>query len=290
MKEKKQPKLFLILLIVGILAVVAIVLVVLLTKNKKSAVPVGQLEAVVEQTTESTEADGSVTEAVEATVENYTEDLEALALLGITLPEKELDWNALHEQNPDIYAWIVVPGTDIDFPVVQREGDKPYYLNNGLDASGGNPDFLYSEDYNSKDFSDFHTVLYGRSDDDTGFATIHNFEEDGSLDGDHYIYVYTEDGVYVYRVFGAYEFPAIHLLLNFDLTNEYVREQYLKEVFAMDETEGVAANLRHDIDIKADDHIITLSTCVPSSAEVSDHDKLYRYMLAGVQVYPEEQE
>ena len=28
--------------------------------------------------------------------------------------------------NPDIYAWIRIPGTKVDYPVLQREGDDGY--------------------------------------------------------------------------------------------------------------------------------------------------------------------
>ena len=31
----------------------------------------------------------------------------------------KIDWQKMHEINPDIYAWIEIPGTDISYPVVQ---------------------------------------------------------------------------------------------------------------------------------------------------------------------------
>ena len=37
------------------------------------------------------------------------------------------DFGQLHEQNQDIYAWIVVPGTQVDYPLLQSETDN-YYL------------------------------------------------------------------------------------------------------------------------------------------------------------------
>lgn len=32
-----------------------------------------------------------------------------------------IDFAALKEKNPDVYAWISIPGTAIDYPVLQRE-------------------------------------------------------------------------------------------------------------------------------------------------------------------------
>ena len=38
------------------------------------------------------------------------------------------DWAGLQTQNPDIIAWIIIPGTDISYPIVQG-ADNEYYLN-----------------------------------------------------------------------------------------------------------------------------------------------------------------
>ncbi len=45
----------------------------------------------------------------------------------------KVDWNYWLSVNPDIIAWITVPGTDIDNPVVQaRSNDPDYYLNHDV--------------------------------------------------------------------------------------------------------------------------------------------------------------
>ena len=38
-----------------------------------------------------------------------------------------VDFEALQAENPDIYAWITIPGTNVDYPILQREGDNGYY-------------------------------------------------------------------------------------------------------------------------------------------------------------------
>lgn len=280
-KKKQSKKIILLLLVIG-LAVVAVVLCLMAMKQKKQNSAGTDIQASTEQ--------AAVTEQKHETEEPEPEeapdpDIEALRQLGIEAPMKQPDWDALHEENPDIYAWIVVPGTSVDYPVLRHPADDTYYVSHDLDGTGDSAGCIYSERFNKKDFTDFHTVLYGQTrDDQTMFSTLHNFEEPGSLEGDHYIFVYTEDGILVYRIFAAYEFPAIHLLANFDLTNEYVREQYLKEVFAVDEEDTNTANIRHDVEVTADDHIITLSTHVSDP----DRDAMYRFLVAGVLVYPEE--
>ncbi len=281
-QEKKQSKKTILLLVVICLAVVAIILCVVLLLKKKQPASDAAPQAMTEQTAATEQVQ---TTEIPETEEMTDPEIEALLKMGIEVPEKQLDWDALHEENPDIYAWIVVPGTDIDYPVLQHPTDDAYYVSNDLDGNSDSSGCIYSESRSRKDFSDFHTVLYGQNrEDQTMFSTLHNFEAPDSVEGDHYIYVYTEDEILVYKIFAAYEFPAVHLLANFDLTNEYVREQYLKEVFAVDEGDVEVANVRHDVEVTPDDHILTLSTHVSDP----DRDAMYRFLVVGVLVYPEE--
>ena len=197
-------------------------------------------------------------------------------------PGKSIDWDELHQTNPDIYAWIYVPGTSVDYPVLQHPSNNEYYLNHNLDGSYGFPGVIYTENYNSKDFTDPNTVIYGHNmDNTTMFSTLHNFRNPDMVSEPHYIYIYTEDGrTLVYEIYAAYIYPSIHLLLNFDVKNDYIFEQYLRNISNMDLTSSDLANIRHDIDVTVDDRIITLSTCT------TDHDASKRFLVTGVLLNP----
>lgn len=195
----------------------------------------------------------------------------------VTVFGKTLDWDALHKKCGDIYAWICVPGTTVDYPVLQHPTNNTYYLNHNMDGSKGYPGCIYTENYNSKDFSDLHTVLYGHNlKNKTMFSSLHNFEKQKMVQEPHYIYVYTESGEFMYEIFAVYEFPAVHLLANYDLGNENVYEQYIKSILSMDSANARVANIRHDIEVTKEDKIITLSTCT------SDHDPSLRFLVVGV--------
>nr|MCR5673182.1 hypothetical protein [Lachnospiraceae bacterium] len=71
-----------------------------------------------------------------------------------------------------------------------------------------------------------------------------------------------------------------HLLLNFDVENDYIFEQYLRNISNMDLTSSDLANIRHDIDVTVSDRIITLSTCT------TDHDASKRFLVTGVLLNP----
>lgn len=75
--------------------------------------------------------------------------------------EIPIDFASLKETNPDIYAWIEIPDTNVNYPIVQSADDDSYYLNHTIDGQEGYPGSIYTEKVNAKDFSDFNTVIYG---------------------------------------------------------------------------------------------------------------------------------
>lgn len=266
MEKKKKVWLYLLIIFV-VIALAGIVLLLWQGQSEKQA------KDTLEQTVKTVNEPVETTEAV-LIQQAETED----ALQGIEIPEKNLDWAELKDQNKDIYAWIYVPGTDVDYPILQHETDNEYYLNHNLDSSEGLPGCIYTEDYNSKDFTDIHTVINGHNISKGAskgmmFSSLHNFEDKDFFAKDNYIFIYTPDKVLVYQVFAAYEYRAIHLLDNFDYTNEYVYADYLKHIY---ETTDRVANVRNDIAVTTEDKILTLSTCT------SDHDSDLRFLVTGV--------
>lgn len=199
------------------------------------------------------------------------------------VPYKNLDWDELAEVNPDIYAWIYVPDTSVDYPILQHPTNNAYYLNYNIDGTYGFPGCIYTENYNSKDFTDPNTLIYGHNmDDDTMFSTLHVFRDKAMVDEDHYIYIYTPDKVLVYEIFAAYEYPSLHLILNYDYSNIYIYEQYLRNLFNVAHTGARVANVRDDIEVTSDNRIVTLSTCT------TDHDSTKRFLVAGVLINDED--
>lgn len=235
-----------------------------------------QMQELVNQIVTQETEETTITE--DSGMETETEEIDILEQLGIIVPEKNLEWDVLHEECADIYAWITVDGTGVDYPIVQHPTDNEYYLTYNMDGTKGFPGCVFTEDYNSRDFSDIHTVIYGHTwRKGTMFSSLHDLTDEEVFSQDHYIYVYTEDYVFVYKIFAVYEFPAIHLLDNYDLENEYVYADYLRGIY---EADGRIKNIRYDIPVGIEDQIVTLSTCT------SDHDAELRYLVTGVLVNP----
>ena len=187
-------------------------------------------------------------------------EVDVLKERGITIPEKNLDWTAFQKENKDIYAWITIPGTKVDYPVLQHPTDLSYYLDYNLDGSKGFPGCIYTQNLNTKDFLDPNTVIYGHNlKDGTMFTSLHRFEDQEFFNNNRYIYIYTPTITYVYEIFAAYVFSDAHLLYNFDFDTPSSFDLYLDSVMNV---RDMKSHIKEGLDVTSKNHIITLSTCM----------------------------
>lgn len=218
----------------------------------------------------------SETESEEVTETETEEDI--LTQLGITIPEKNINWDELYQKNAHIYAWIYIPNTMVDYPVLQHPTDDSYYLNRNLDGSKGYPGCIYSEhQYNTKGWTDFNTLLYGHNmKNGTMFKTLHKFEDKTFFEENRYIYIYTPDHVYVYDIFGAYVYGDTHILAAYDSDFELRRQAYID---SLQDIRDMSANFRKDVEITTDSNLLTLVTCIGGRPN-------NRYLVQGVLINP----
>lgn len=183
------------------------------------------------------------------------------------LPEEEpepkveipIDFAALKEQNEDVYAWIRIPGTNVDYPILQHDEDNGYYLNHTIDGVEAIEGSIYTENYNSKEFDDPNTVIYGHNmKNGSMFRTLHNYEDRTFFDENRDIFIYMPDRILEYRIFAAYVYDNRHLLLNYDLQDTAVFQQYIDDIFNI---RAMNAYIDASMNVGADDRILTLSTC-----------------------------
>lgn len=237
-----------------------------------------------EKLAEQTNSAAAVQEPVETPsvtaepTEAPPEEKDPLAILeemGVPIPEKEVDFADLQENtNGDIYAWIHIPDTKIDYPVLQHPTDNSYYLNHNLDGSRGYPGCIYTEDYNKKDFTDPNTVLYGHNmKNGTMFAGLHKYGDSEYLEEHPYIYIYTEEGLLAYEIFAAYQSGDEHILYAHDgFEDRKVYGKYLEEILSM---RSMGSVLKEGAEVTEDSRIITLSTCISGKPD-------NRFLVQGV--------
>ena len=176
----------------------------------------------------------------------------------------EIDFDYLKTLNEDIYAWITVPGTIIDYPILQHPTDDTYYLHHNLDGSYGYPGCIYTESLNAKDFTDPNTVVYGHNmKAGTMFAGLHQFEDREFFDANEEVVIYLPDRTLHYRIFAAYVYDDRHLLYSFDFSDKEVYASYLKSIY---DIRDMSANIDRETEVTEDDKIITLVTCMAGAA------------------------
>lgn len=71
-----------------------------------------------------------------------------------------MDFAVLQAGNPDIIAWLAIPGTAIDYPVLQA-ADNEYYLTHDAEKKPNKNGALFLDYRVHADFSDFSSVIYG---------------------------------------------------------------------------------------------------------------------------------
>lgn len=190
----------------------------------------------------------------------------------------DVNFSDLWKINPDMYAWIKIPNTNVDYPVLQTSGDDGFYLEHNYKKEYEFAGSIYTEKLNKKDFSDPNTVLYGHNMlNGTMFRTLHNFRDPDFFAANPYIYIILPDRTLTYEIFSAYEYDDRHILYSFDFSDEKVYADYL--AYATNPTESMMCN-RREIEVTTDDKIITLSTCL-GNIDTS------RYLVQGVLISDE---
>lgn len=178
-----------------------------------------------------------------------------------------VDFDALKKDCKDVAAWIYCPDTKINYPVVQGE-DNEYYLHrlvNGEYNIGGT---LFMDFRNSSDFSDWNTIIYGHNmKNGSMFAVLPDYMEQEFYEEHPVWYLLTEECDYRIELVGGYVTPAD--------SDSYSFPQTAEEKAVLAGKAARSSSFRSDVDVRENDRLITLSTCV------YDYENA-RYVLVGV--------
>ena len=190
--------------------------------------------------------------------------------------ENPIDFEDLQKKNSDIYAWIKVPGTKVDYPVVQSsESDELYLKHSAIDKSWIASGAIYSERVNTKSFRDRVTLLYGHNGySDTMFTTLHKFEKKEFFDNHEYFYIYTPESKLTYKIVSAFKYDDRHIMNSFDFQNDKEFLEFLEMIRnPASSNKNVSQNIDREFTI--DDNIVVLSTCITNQ-------RSSRYLVCGV--------
>ena len=174
---------------------------------------------------------------------------------------------SLRRQYEDVYGWIFIEDTVIDYPIV-RGDDNDYYLNHSFRGDPQSVGSIYA-DYRSADYilDNYNTVLYGHNS-STGkmFADVMKFASNEEFFDTHMIYIWTEDGFYVFEPFS---------LAMYSYDYQYFRVRFAGEAdfLAFADRMRDGSMYQRDVTFAPGDRILTLSTCTKTGI------KTLRYCL-----------
>ena len=188
------------------------------------------------------------------------------ALVEVTDPETgESVWvlpefAELYVLNNDIVGWLSIPGTDIDYPVMQTPDRENYYLRRGFDGKYSTAGCLYAREVCDIVTPSDNIVIYGhRMRNGSMFARLDKFMEKSFWEENPYIYFDTLTELHTYQVIAVFlttstvgEGFAYHEFVNAADEAEFDRFVSTCKELALYDT---------GLDAQYGDKLITLSTC-----------------------------
>lgn len=161
---------------------------------------------------------------------------------------------SLQEMNKDVFAWLTVYGTNMDYPVAYTDNNETY-VNTDIYGSYSISGSLFLDYRNASDFSDFNSIIYGHHmDKDVMFGGLQEFQDPAYLSSHTFGNLYYGGKDYGLEFFAFLEADA------YDGT---VYRTGIPPAEAESYARHLIQNSVHsrDINITADDRIVLLSTC-----------------------------
>lgn len=118
---------------------------------------------------------------------------------------EKFDLNALTKVNDEILGWIIIPGTNISYPIAQH-GNNTYYLDHLYNKDENHVGTPFLDFQNSSDLTDFNSLIIGHTTKDKSMFSELHYYQDKSFWKDHStIYLYSKNGLSKYMIFAAYQ-------------------------------------------------------------------------------------
>lgn len=214
----------------------------------------------------------------EGTIENLREMVYLPGAEAAGVPEGEgkkktgrsakavIDFKLLSEINQDICAWLNIPDTEIDYPVLYHEGDAEFYLHRDLYRKNSVYGSLFFAEGCIPVQKDVSLLVYGHHmKDGSMFAGLMEFKQKKYYEKHPYLYLYTPECYYRYQIAAVVltdiskENPDAFYCDNYiDLSDPGTFEDMARKI-AQKEL------YQTDVTMEAGDQILMLSTCEYSS-------------------------
>lgn len=193
--------------------------------------------------------------------ENIVETQKTTGIEYESAKDTMVDFRTLQDENPDIFAWLYIPDTDIDYPVLQSEEADDYYESHNASGEVSDGGALYTELANLKNMCDFNTVIHGKTSPDgkSGlFNDLYQFADPDFFNDHEKMYLYLDGNLLTYEIFAAYTRENTSLIRTYDFTYMSGCQQFLDDLYG---TRKMDMNIREGWEEVTPYHfLITLTT------------------------------
>jgi len=187
-----------------------------------------------------------------STVEMVEEEETFTLPAHIALPV--VDFDALREINPDTVGWIMLPDTQINYPVVQG-ADNDRYLNHLFDGRRNATGAIFVDSYNQGGFVDRNTIIYGHHmRDGSMFAVLEQYRVQTFFDAHPWIFLLTPERNYVIQLVAGYTADVEMSGWQLEFEDDAAVGNWISE--RRDRSDFISS-----VETRPTDRFVTLSTC-----------------------------
>jgi sortase B len=194
---------------------------------------------------------------------HYAADKSHYAVYKPTAENGAKSFQELQSINPEVFAWLTIYGTNIDYPVTQGS-DNMKYVNTNAEGKYSLSGAIFLDFKNSRNFSDFNSIFYGHHmQKKMMFGEIGNFSDKSMFDSHKYgnlFYDGKDHGVEFFAFIHTSAYDGAVFTPNVKGAN---RQVYLDNLLEN-------AMYKRDIGVTIDDNIILLTTCSATSTNGRD--------------------
>lgn len=213
-----------------------------------------------------------VQEIYETTLETLEEEPELQGTLTEDLLSKysiRPQFEDLQAVNKQIVGWISVDGTKLNNPILQTDNND-FYLDHNFKDDYSRAGSVFMDYRNDVTDMSRNTILYGHAmKNGTMFGSLKNYLQQDYANAHSIIYLDSLYEGYDVEVFAAYETTIDFYYIETEFTTDESFLQFIEEV-------KERSVIQMDVEIGADDKIVTLSTC-KDSVMSDDH----RFVVQG---------
>ncbi|MCR5136449.1 MAG: class B sortase [Oscillospiraceae bacterium] len=189
-----------------------------------------------------------------------------------------IDFESLWKINPHVIGWLDIPGTNIQYPILQHPSQDDYYLDVTIEGNHGYPGSVYTNLLEGQHFDTFNTVIYGHNmADGSMFADLRHYGDRSYMQTHRDLVIYTPTEEHHYTVCANVIYSDLYVTMVYDDNVPADREAFLRSLH----NNSAGTYWMDDVEVTTDSRIVTLQTCI-------GQDEYRRFIIAVEQkVIPE---